>query len=130
MSEKTTLVITAIIGVIGSIAVALITTNTTFDKKLTEEQQSIKELKEKIREMDAEISPITLNGNGDSKINGKKVSEIDKADKRFYPKECKLGKVSHAILNTVTKSDEIKPQPALCTCSDEPNGGRGWICFD
>lgn len=130
MSEKYVSIITALIGLVASIAVALITTNTAFDKKLTDEQQAIVNLQNKIAVMEAEFSPITLKGNGDKKFNGEKVAEIDKADKRFYQQSCKLGKVSHAILNTVKKRGNIKSEPALCTCSDEPNGGRGWICFD
>ena len=113
----------------GSVVVALITTNTTFDSKLSNEQQAIIELEQKIEQMNAELSPITLNGNGDAKIDGKNVAEIDKADKRFYQQECKLSTVTHAILNTIKDGNNIK-QPALCTCSDHPDGGRGWICFD
>ena len=129
MSGKTVPVITTLISVIGSIAVALITTNTTFDKKLTDEQQAIIELRDKIAVMEAEFAPIQLNGNGSAKIDGQQVAEIDKADKRFYQTECKLGKVSHATLNTNFNGNTIK-QPALCTCSDHPVGGRGWVCFD
>lgn len=129
MSDKGSSIAAAIIGVLGSIAVALITTNATFDNRLSSEQEAIAQLQKKIEEMEAEFNPITLHGNGDATINGQSVAEIESADKRFYQQQCKLGKVSHAVLNTNKAGKNIK-QPALCTCSEHPVGGRGWICFD